>query len=497
MKLKLPLFIVCGLTLVSCNLRFVSSSGHINIDTEDGLKFETYRKYLGYHDLPSKGESKLLVIPVVFNDCTLSETKLENEHKRLESTFFGQSEDTYWESVSSFYYKSSYGKLNITGKVSPYFYYGKSVYQANKVYIDENVEPTYPILDAAIEWYNANYDDLDDYDSDKDGYIDSVWLVYMEDYNDLYFQKNPSYSNVNNLSDFLWAYTYWFDRASTSKNHILPYSYAWGSYKFSYEGSENLPDAHTFIHETGHLLGLDDYYNYDYNPQVLRGDKSKPIGGLDMMDLNILDHNAYSKYLLNWIEPRIVNEDGIYELSSFQDAGDCLIVPAGDWNGSPLDEYLILELYTPTKLNQLDSENSYTGEYPKGFSQNGVKIIHVDSRLGKFTVSGGQLVYDSYLDSPNDFNSLKRKYYLTIVNSNTPSRSYVSKNKLITLLSATGVNRYYTHRNYSVANNSDLFKDGSKLKTFTFNQYADNDLVIEIDNMSSTSCSVSIKGLGK
>ena len=61
------------------------------------------------------------------------------------------------------------------------------------------------------------------------------------------------------------------------------------------------PDAHTFIHETGHMIGLDDYYSYDRG----KGDYGG-LGGLDMMDFNIGDHNGYSKWMLGWLHPQMV-----------------------------------------------------------------------------------------------------------------------------------------------------------------------------------------------
>ncbi len=497
MKYKTLIITAFALLLSGCNFNFNSTptNSKVDVSMKNGLQYSRYRKYQGYNDLPSLGNSKMLVIPVVFNDCSLSETQLKEEHERLENTFFGESESTYWESVSSYYRKSSYNKLNITGKVTDYFYFNKTIYQANKVFIDENKEPTYDILEQAIAWYNSFNNDIKDYDSNSDGYIDSVWLVYMEDYNDEYFKKNPSYANVTNLSDFLWAYTFWDDNFAPNLNSPNPFSYAWGSYKFTYEGSSDKVDAHTFIHETGHLLGLDDYYNYDYSTRF-GGDKTKPVGGLDMMDLNILDHNAYSKYLLGWIEPTIIGESGTYTLNAFQDNGNALIIPTSTWNGSALDEYLILELYTPTGLNKLDSENAYANMYPKGFSKNGVKIYHVDSRLGKYIYTDS-LNFIDYLDSPNDIASLSRNYYMNIANSNTPSRSEIKSNKLITLLSATGVNKYFANRISNAANNNDLFKDSSSLIGYEFHQYKDTNLKISIDKMSSTSCEVTISGVGK
>jgi PKD repeat protein len=56
------------------------------------------------------------------------------------------------------------------------------------------------------------------------------------------------------------------------------------------------------IRETGHLLGLPDYYDYDASTGPKGG-----VGGWDMMDAHWGDHNAFSKYLLGWIDPFMIN----------------------------------------------------------------------------------------------------------------------------------------------------------------------------------------------
>ena len=53
-------------------------------------------------------------------------------------------------------------------------------------------------------------------------------------------------------------------------------------------------DSTVYIHETGHLLGLDDYY--DYNDDI--GPRGG-IGKTDMMENNIGDHSSLSKILLD------------------------------------------------------------------------------------------------------------------------------------------------------------------------------------------------------
>ena len=182
MKLKILFYLSMIFSFVSCNISF---------DNAPKLKFETARKYIGYRDLPSIGSPKMLVIPVVFKDCALSETELENEHKNIVDSFTGNSEDTYWESVKSFYYKSSYGKLDLDINVSPYFYSEKTIIEENKLAREAGIEPTYNVLSDAALWYASNFDDYNSYDSNGDGLIDSIWLIYMDDFNNDYFSKHP------------------------------------------------------------------------------------------------------------------------------------------------------------------------------------------------------------------------------------------------------------------------------------------------------------------
>lgn len=480
--------------IIASLVTFLFSSCNISPTDKQTVTFEQYRYNLGYSDLKATGDREILVIPVVFKDCTLNEEQLELEHNNIEKAFFGKSEDTYWESVSSFYEKSSYNTLNLKGKVSDYFYYDKTIIDANAVIEERYMEPTYQVLEDALIWYNENHNDINRFDTDNDKRIDSVWLIYMEEYNTSYFKKYPDKSSINNLSQFLWAYTYWYVRR-WNYNFIRPYSYAWASYKFMYEGDKNGIDSHTYIHETGHLLGLEDYYNYDFSATLL-GDRTKPCGSLDMMDNNILDHNAYTKYLLGWIKPTEVKEDGVYEISSFQEKGDSLIIRLNDDNNTPFDEYLIIEYYTPTGLNEHDSTYKYTDQIPLGFTESGFKIYHVDSRLGLYKHENRQLVFDSYYDDLSMYKIESKTNLIQIAHSNTTSRSANKKYKLLSLLSPLGKSRLHFKGSYSVhAENKDLFQKGDTLNSFTFNSVENNNISIEIVESNEFGGSIKVLGL--
>lgn len=86
--------------------------------------------------LASKGEQNLLVIPVEFSDfpaeslvpSVADATEAKAQAKQfIQDAFFGATEDTGWESLKSYYYKSSYGQLTLNGFVTDWFMLDKSV----------------------------------------------------------------------------------------------------------------------------------------------------------------------------------------------------------------------------------------------------------------------------------------------------------------------------------------------------------------------------------
>jgi len=144
-----------------------------------------------------------------------------------------------------------------------------------------------------------------------------------------------------------------------------------------YEGyGKKSLDAHTYIHETGHFLGLSDYYSdaSAYNP----------IGKVDMMDANIVDHNSYSKMLLGWTKPYIVRGNKTIELGAMANENSFIVIPSDDTTITdgkfdPFGEYILIELYTNEGLNYKDSRVALS-DRPLAMNSKGVRIYHIDSR---------------------------------------------------------------------------------------------------------------------
>lgn len=464
---KLFYLLLSTFLLISCS----NDKGYYDDINYDAYSLSDYASFNDVSFLNSVGEQRILVVPIVFKDCSLTNEEIDKMENDINITFFGKDDDLEWESVSSYYYKSSYGKLNITGEVLDTIAIDKTpleianltfetnIYNGNsKDYYDNSY---YPIMNA----YEQIKDivNLSDYDLDKDGRIDSIWFVYGEEaYSEYCYNHNILYGSEDyeKISSFLWSYTYFYPGENNVENPSLN-AYAFASYKKML----NKNDAHVFIHETGHLLGLKDYYNYNFrgvdetNGKI---DYSMPTGGLDMMDLNIGDHNSYSKFLLNWIKPKMVYGSFTYTMKSSSYYDDVILIPISKFNNSPFFNYLLIEYYTPNGLNEYDSKNHYKSNpnYPKMFDTYGFKIYLVKSSLG-YKKEGKIVTID-------DFSLIDKVKYYDFVYSNTPrkgvcysvSKEDAKNNRLITLLSATGKNNFFNSNNqYRFARNTDLFNE--------------------------------------
>ncbi len=463
-----------------------------------GIKLKDYRK--NSYDLDSLGNQNILIIPVKFADTDPSKLHVYNSvgktgqieinasdlggfdgiREQIERAYFGEPEETGWESLSSYYYKSSNHKLNITGKVSEWFTYDKTV---TEFYEEGNgASSVYALANEACQWYKENFDDYEKFDQNKDGYFDCVEFVYAQPNCNSNKIGVCNTSKYKEAAELFWAFCWKRSGVNAIKNWPTPFTFAWFSYDFLYNNFNTsyfrqdettkhytslMADTHTVVHENGHALGLVDYYGTGY-------DGASPLAGIDMMDHNIGDHNAYSKWQFQWCEPKeqIVYDENdestkTYEvtLRPFESSGDFVIIPAytrdelmaGKDPGkldSPFNEYISIEYYTPTGLNELDSKEPY--QYDKGastMSDYGIKMLHVDSRLANLSASSttGDLIFNSYLPVNADVNllgsgtsssftvDLAHRNDSTEQNFDSGDKDSKTNNRLIRALRATGV----------------------------------------------------------
>ena len=425
-------------------------------------------EYMAY--LPAEGTTRLLVLPIEFTDSPFSQRTL----KDLEIALGGTAEETgYWESVSSFYAKSSFGKVNLVYEMADVYntgltqreLYDQSVRRKGSSYVSDN---GVGIIKKAFDAYKAKKEESeptylkDHFDADKNGWIDGIVAVYSG------LDKQTGRLNYDQAA-YYWAYTYWAVGAesgsltwtSPNKESPTPNLYFWLSYNFIYEAVKSpKSDSHTLIHETGHMFGLDDYY-----PDT--GSSFNAAGCWSMMDQNILDHDVFSKMILGWCNPIIADGTGEVEINPAPSSGDCILFPTGNWNGTAYDEYMLLEYYTPTDLNYLDSHTQYPNRH-RGYSIPGIKIYHIDARLVEREKQ--RALNYSYVKDPNTIVDKAvigstTGYRIAATNCQKESLRCDDSFSLIHLMEATGVNTFQYN---GYGGNDTLFLKGS---TFSFAKF--------------------------
>lgn len=456
-----------SLLLTSCGQRANSgngsNTGDIQVDT-DASGLATVRIYknndyssngrfvpadkvdleLNYNDLsgtlsnnksvmPSLGDANLLVIPVHLPGG--NEYKTDKVKSDIEKVFFGDKDDSSlgFKSVKQYYSEASYGKFNLSGTVTDWFDATTLVSDVKDITSGTEGTIVNKILRGAVDWAGSSQGiNLKDFDNNEDGNIDGVYLVYdhldwtTENY--IQHESNPQFDS-STLNQAFWNFTYW-DFYSESKNDEPSTSgFSWSSFDMMYtsyceRNKNDTPDlsdlskikldSHTFIHEFGHLLGLEDYYS--------SSDSSyHPAGESTMMDQNIGDLDSYSKMLLGWVTPYVVygtSEITITNVS--KNSGNSVIVIPSNYTEisqsvedaikgnridkfrytfNPFSEYLMIDLYTPDGNNEQDTYGPYVFDRSAMANKVGVRIYHIDSRIFKCKVvdyMGGQKL--AYVD---------------------------------------------------------------------------------------------------
>ena len=343
---------------------------------------------------PNSGDVKCLVIPIWFNNSSSYVSDLEDGNgvsqkeqirQDLNTVIFGESDDLAYESVASFYYKESHGAFYLSGTVTPWYECGLNSYDLKVK--DSIAQDEWNLTTRAINWYFENSEEtLDDYDSDKDGVIDSVMV---------YYGTNGYGTSDLGVKDY---YSRGFQYAGSIRNKDAnPYSRitffsAFDMYKINSASDPAIqlatPDLSTLcpgfdtvtaIHEYGHTFGVTDYYD-----EMSKVDDASctPAGEFTMQNNNNGGHEPFSTMTIGWTDPTVfdaslisVGETINVTLHDFQSSNEVLLLtPSWSVENEAFDEYILLELYTPTGLNEYHAKkNSYLEA-----DTIGIRVWHVD-----------------------------------------------------------------------------------------------------------------------
>ena len=194
------------------------------------------------------------------------------------------------QSVRGFYYHASYGKMDLTGTVLPLYEAPEAAadYEAKKF----DIKTMYH--EAIQSYIDSGLLNLEDYDSDGDGYVDGLTVVPVGPFNYDFW-----WDFVSVLPDRTFEGT---DIRIVQISQVTLEGMRSGVTSLDYELS------HPIVHETGHLLGLPDNYGNPDIRNVLSGALCEVMAGVE----GCWQINVYYKWLLNWIEPEILtNQDVI------------------------------------------------------------------------------------------------------------------------------------------------------------------------------------------
>jgi M6 family metalloprotease-like protein len=304
--------------------------------------------------LPAEGSPKIVVLLVDFPNYPHT-----TDSSVFAEKLFGNGNPSAmpFDSLRNYYQRSSYGKLNIQGTVLGWYrarhwrgFYSLG-YQTR-----HSINGVKKLIKEAFNHYAAEHD-FSQYDNNGDGKIDyfciiwtgpdkgwsSIWWGWCNNNGSL-FANDPFTVSGKGLSVFSWQW---------EKNE-----------------SQNQPEytPQTIIHETGHALGLPDYYDYDEKKGPSGG-----VGGLDIMDGNDYDHNCFSKWMLEWLTPSCEITSGAYTVSLRPAAitKDGVAIMPGAGTIDPFSEFFMVQNRTAGIENDFRLPNS------------GFLIWHVDARLNQ------------------------------------------------------------------------------------------------------------------
>ncbi|MHA1891340.1 MAG: M6 family metalloprotease domain-containing protein [Promethearchaeota archaeon] len=208
-----------------------------------------YYGSLYMHSSSYTGNKSLVVILLEFNDKSPDSSHTQSYYNNL---LFNESNPG---SLTSYFKENSYGRLNISGIVTPWVksshdlsYYGED--SGDFPNIDDANTDIFEMAREAVQLADP-YVDFSKYDDDGDGFVDNLIIIHAGEGQE-----------ASHDSDDIWSHRW----------NIQPWEPVDGKKASSYATLSESSPVGVFAHEYGHILSLPDLYDYTYSGAVFAGD---------------------------------------------------------------------------------------------------------------------------------------------------------------------------------------------------------------------------------
>lgn len=300
-------------------------------------------------------------------------------------------------SVHDYFYAQSYGKFNLFFDVAGPVTLSKetSYYGSNADELAGNDQHSAEMIAEAINLADSlvNYSD---YDWDRDGYVDQVFVVYAG-YGEAQAPGMPS---------LIWPHEWTLSSASyygdgegaLQKDGVIVDTYACSSELRGSVGTE-LDGIGTACHEFSHCLGLPDLYDTDgadgfgFGMDMWSVMDAGVYGGKNYNGTTPTGYTSYERMFCGWLTPeRLIDPCYVTDMPALSETPEAYIL----YNDSYWNEYYLFE----------NRQNTLWDTYLPG---HGMLVLHVD--------------YDENAWSRNSVNSQNSHPRLTIIPADNQFKS--------------------------------------------------------------------------
>lgn len=252
------------------------------------------------------GEKPFLVVLVEFSDLKFT-LPASHFHRLLNEAAYAENGGT--GSARDFFLDQSAGEFAPSFEVvgpfqvsKPFAYYGAPKGTANDTAPGEAFTEACKLADATV--------DFSRYDIDGDGWVDNVFFYYAG--------HNQAEGGGE---DTIWPHASGLYGSGVKLDGCSLGRYACTSEYRGNSSSVNMAGIGTFVHEFGHVLGLPDFYDTDYE----ENGEAQTIGNFSTMCIGSYlnegrtpsNYSSWERHMLGWMEePRLLDLTGDYKLGS-------------------------------------------------------------------------------------------------------------------------------------------------------------------------------------